>query len=137
MSKSPRKAAPKRPAPRPDPAFASLGTATVPGAIIGGAAHAALDAATALAIGRATLAGHPLDHPAIRQHPTPPPVPFCQQVTIVRAPGGFTLFATEPHGGFSEIDPAEAIAVASTPSDLLARIQEWAGKREPAPEIPA
>jgi hypothetical protein len=130
MSKTPRKAAPKRPAPSPEPTFATLGTtlgdASVPGAL-GGAMDAALGFA---ASGPATLAAVP-DHPAIRQPPAPPPVPFCRQVTIIRAQGGFTLFATEPGDGSFECDPADAIAVASTPTDLLARVQEWAGKSEP------
>jgi hypothetical protein len=59
----------------------------------------AMDAALGFAAsGPATLAAVP-DHPAIRQPPAPPPVPFCRQVTIIRAQGGFTLFATEPGDG--------------------------------------
>jgi hypothetical protein len=122
MPKSPRKAAPKRPPPTPEPTFATLGTtlgaASVPGAL-GGAMDAALGFP---ARGLATLAAVPV-HPALRL--PPPPVPFCRQITICRAPGGFMLF---PLGS---LFPENAIAVASTPLDLLARIEEWAGKSEP------
>jgi hypothetical protein len=132
MSKTPRKAAPKRPAPSPEPTFATLGADSALGAM-----NAAMQAALGFAASSpATLPAVP-DHPAIRQPPAPPPVPFCRQVTIIRAQGGFTLFATEPGDGSFECDPADAIAVASTPTDLLARVQEWAGKSEPRNEIPA
>lgn len=58
-----------------------------------------------------------------------PPVPFCHHLTAVRASGGFSLFVSYP--GMDQPDPTRAIGVASTTSDLLARIRAWAAAENP------
>lgn len=129
MSKSPRKAAPKRPAAAAEPTFAGVPGATITGAAH--AAHAALDAAMGLATGRATLAASAADHPAIRPHDAPAPIPFCQQLTVIRCRGGFILLATNPDSPTRDHGPEDAIAVASTRAGLAACIQAWACTPEP------
>jgi hypothetical protein len=62
---------------------------------------------------------------AFRAPPTPP-VPHTTRLLIVRAPGGFTLFdADGVHLDQPDADPAQAIAVASTHADLVARMRVW------------
>ena len=54
-----------------------------------------------------------------------PPIPHSHRLQIVRAQGGFILFAAEHSFDQADADPCDAIAVASTADDLVRRIRDW------------
>jgi hypothetical protein len=60
-----------------------------------------------------------------RDIPSPNP-PHSQRLQIVRAQGGYIMFAADDDFDQADADPADAVAVASTPQELLRRVDAWA-----------
>jgi len=68
--------------------------------------------------------------------PAIPPVPHSFRLQIVRAQGGFILFAAEHTFDQADADPCDAIGVASTVDDLIRRIRDWTNAK-PEPSVDA
>lgn len=72
-----------------------------------------------------------------RFQPAGPRLPRTTRLLIVRCPGGFMAFdGDDKLDGQIDADPAEAVAVAATPLDLVLKIEAWALTTPPA-EYPA
>ena len=65
-----------------------------------------------------------------------PPIPHSHRLQIVRAQGGFILFAADQDFDQADADPCDAIAVASTADDLVRRIRDWTAA-QPEPSVDA
>jgi hypothetical protein len=91
-------------------------------------------------LGAAPLAGasHDATGPTLeRFSPAGPVPPHTTRLLIVRCPGGFMAFDGDGKlDGQIDADPAEAIALAATPLDLVVKIEAWA-LASPPPEYPA
>lgn len=61
-----------------------------------------------------------------------PNPPFSDRLQIVRARGGYVLFGAEIDFDQADADPVNAVAVASTPQELLRRVDAWARAAPPA-----
>jgi hypothetical protein len=86
-------------------------------------------------IGAATLAGAATGQTATleRFQPAGPLPPHTTRLLLVRCPGGFMLFDRDARlDSHSSANPAEAIAVAATPLDLVLKIEAWALSAPPA-----
>jgi hypothetical protein len=60
-----------------------------------------------------------------------PNPPHSQRLQIVRAAGGYILFSADVDFDQADADPADAVAVASTPQELVRRVDAWANALPP------
>lgn len=69
-------------------------------------------------------------------HEKPPAIPHSPRLLIVRAQGGYILFAAQNDCDGADADPCDAVGVASTADDLIRRIRDWTAA-QPTPEFSA
>jgi hypothetical protein len=68
-----------------------------------------------------------------RFQPAGPQPPHTTRLLLIRSPGGFMLFNRDDRiDTHSSANPADAIAVAATPLDLVLKIEAWALAAPPA-----
>jgi hypothetical protein len=60
-----------------------------------------------------------------------PNPPHSQRLQIVRAAGGYILFSADVDFDQADADPADAVAVASTPQELVRHVDAWANALPP------